>query len=139
MKLAFIDTSVLLRFLFKEKGAYPLLSKLDRIYASELLQVETLRGIDRLRIEHRWQAEEVALRRGLFTEICQTISFVPLQKMILQRASEPFATVVGTMDAIHIASALLVEREIGAPLFFLTHDKRQGVASKAAGLKTEIC
>jgi len=36
----------------------------------------------------------------------ETLAIYPLSERILQRASESFPTVVGTLDAIHLATAL---------------------------------
>ncbi|MBI4124318.1 MAG: PIN domain-containing protein [Deltaproteobacteria bacterium] len=135
MAIAFIDTSVLLRFLLKEPGAYPHLEKFKKIYASELLKVEALRAIDRLRIQNNWSKEEVALRIQLLTASSSAIHFIPIQVSILRRASEPFPTLVGTLDAIHIATALLTQIQSKEELLFITHDRNQGLAAQAAGLR----
>jgi hypothetical protein len=44
---------------------------------------------------------------------------------------------VGTLDAIHIASALLWVQENEAPLVFLTHDEQQARAAMACGLDVQ--
>lgn len=139
MSIAFIDTSVLLRFLLKEAGVYPDLAKLKKIYSSELLRVEVLRTIDRLRIQNSWSKEEVALRIQLFTAASAVIQFVPIQPVILRRAAEPFPTLIGTLDAIHLATSLLVQIQIKEGLTFITHDKNQGLAAQAVGLIVEGC
>lgn len=137
MKIAFLDTSVTLRRILAERGAYPFLDKFDRLFASELMRVEALRCLDRLRIQEKWPQEEIALRIRLLTAAGALISFVPIQPPILRRASEPFPAIVGTLDAIHIATALLVQEQLKKTLLFLTHDRKQGIAAQAAGLEAE--
>lgn len=137
MSLAFLDTSVVLRRILGEKGAFPGLEKFQKLYASELMRIETLRTIDRLRIQNAWPEKEVALRVRLLTATIAAINIVSIQAPILRRAAEPFPTIVGTLDAIHIATALLAQEQLKKPLFFLTHDVRQGISAQAAGLQAE--
>ncbi len=137
MKIAFLDTSVVLRHILGERGAWSGLDKFTRLYASELMRVEALRVIDRLRIQSRWPEKEVALRVRLLTATSAAINVIAIQPTILRRAAEPFPTIVGTLDAIHIATALLAEHQLKKPLLFLTHDVRQGTAAQAAGLQAE--
>ena len=59
---------------------------------------------------------------------------IRLTGTVLRRASQPMATVVKTLDAIHLASALLFEEQRQAGLLFATHDRRQGLAARALGL-----
>lgn len=135
--IAFTDTSVVLRLVFGERGAHEGVHKFSKIYASELLRVEALRALDRLRVQNSWPEAEVAQRVRILTAVCAFISFIPIQAPILRRASEPFPTIVGTLDAIHLASALLAEGQLKKPILFLTHDSRQGLAAIASGLRAE--
>lgn len=137
MKIAFLDSSILLRIILGEPNPYLHLEKIKNLYTSELLRIEVLRTIDRLRILNTWTPEEVAIRIRLFTALSAAIEFIPVQPPILRRATEPFPTIVGTLDAIHIATALLTQDQLKKPLLFLTHDSKQGVAAQAAGLNAE--
>ena len=134
-KIAFVDTSVILRRVLGEKGGYEGLDKFEKLYASEILRIEALRVIDRLRIQNNWPEKEVALRIGLLTAVCLPIQMITLQSQILRRAGEPFPTLVRTLDAIHIATALLAQYQIDKPIIFLTHDREQGIVASAAGLQ----
>ena len=62
---------------------------------------------------------------------------MPLNRAVLHRAADPFPTVLGTRDAIHLASALLWMEEKGEPLTFLTHDAQLAIAARACGLDVE--
>ena len=53
---------------------------------------------------------------------------------VFQRASEPFSTVVGTLDAIHLATALSI-REIENVDLLLTHDSQLATAAKSLGFE----
>lgn len=136
MRAAYLDTSVILRHVLGEPQPYPV-DRFAQIYASELARIEALRAIDRLRIQDRWSTEEVATRTRVLTAIMAAIAEVPLQSPILRRTAEPFPTIVRTLDALHIATALLVEIQTRKSLLFVTHDARQGLAAEAAGLAAD--
>ena len=53
---------------------------------------------------------------------------------MLRRASEPFPTPVGTLDAIHLATALQVRDSQGLQVVVATHDHQLTRAARAVGL-----
>ena len=50
---------------------------------------------------------------------------------VLRRASLPMPTVVKTLDAIRLTSALMLRERLGAPVTFATHDIQQATAAFA--------
>ncbi|MBI2345303.1 MAG: PIN domain-containing protein [Deltaproteobacteria bacterium] len=135
--IAYLDTSVVLRQVLDEPGAFVGLRTIEVAYANELVRVEALRSIDRLRILNAWPNAEVVARIRALIAILAPVREIPIQPPILRRAADPFPTIVGTLDAIHIATALLTQEEVGKPLLFLTHDRTQGIAAEAAGMTAE--
>ena len=68
------------------------------------------------------------------TDILGNLTLLRLTEPVLRRASGPFPTVVGTLDALHLATALALG-EVGIEdLVFATHDERQARAAAAVGL-----
>lgn len=130
--IAYVDSSVLLRIVLGQPDPLPEWSRLERAISSELLRVECLRTIDRLRIRAGLDDRTVADRRRAMLETIDAIDLVALDAGILGRAAEPFPTLVRTLDALHLASALAVREEI-PPLVFLTHDVTLGLAAAATG------
>jgi predicted nucleic acid-binding protein len=104
--------------------------------SSELLRVECLRTIDRARIDSGLTDEEVSRHRADLFGAIEAVSLVPLGPGVLDRAAEPFPTQLGTLDAIHLASALVVRDRYG-DLIFATHDRALGVAARAMGFQIE--
>lgn len=102
--------------------------------ASDLVRLECLRTIDRARIRLRLEDEEVAGRRAAVLEAIETFSLVPIGPRVLERAAEPFPTMLGSLDAIHLASALLV-REQFDDLSLATHDAELALAARAVGFR----
>ena len=62
------------------------------------------------------------------------ITLVPVDQSVLERAGEPFPTPLKTLDAIHLATALLLNDDLGGGIVLLTHDRQLGVAALACGL-----
>ena len=130
--IAYIDSSVVLRVLFGQSSALEEWAHLDRAMSSELIRVEGLRALDRLRIRGQLDEQAVGRRRASLLETLEAIELVPLDDWILDRAGDPFPTTLGTLDALHLASALAVRPEIPS-LHFATHDEELGLAARAMG------
>ena len=132
--IVYLDTSVVLRVLLGEPNSTDLWGKWDKAYSSSVWRVEALRTVDRLRLTHDITDTEVAdLVRDVQT-IDHTLEIYPLNDRILQRASETFPTVVGTLDAIHLASAIFI-REVQQIDFLMTHDSQLGTAARSLGFQ----
>jgi uncharacterized protein len=130
----YVDTSVLLRVVLSEPGRLRRWKAITRPIASDLVRLECLRTIDRARVQLGLDDEEVALRRGAVVEQIRTFALVALDPPVLERAAEPFPTAVGTLDALHLASALLVRAEL-PDLRFATHDRELALAARAMGFE----
>ena len=134
----YIDTSIVLSKLLNQPTALPSWGQWDSAYASVVVRVEYLRTIDRIRLQNLISDEErVALHRQ-FSTIWEAMHRIPLDDSILERAAQPFPTVLGTLDAIHLASAFAVlpPRENGA-VVFLTHDIQLGRAAESMGYQVD--
>ena len=64
----------------------------------------------------------------------ETFAIHPITNQVLQRASETFPTVVGTLEAMHLATALSI-REIESLDLLLTHDSQLATAAKSLGFE----
>jgi hypothetical protein len=128
-----LDTSVILRVLLKQGGALRSWRDWDAVSASEVLRVEARRVLDRLRLERALDDIGLAKAQEQLAEIEATISFVHLTRIVLERASGPMPTVVTTLDAIHLASALIYREQRDSALIFATHEIQQRSAAIAFG------
>ena len=90
--------------------------------------------MDRLRLTHEISDTEVADLVRDIQIIHETFAIHPITHQILQRASETFPTVVGTLDAIHLATALSI-REIESLDLLLTHDSQLSTAARSLGFE----
>ena len=129
----YLDSSVVLRVLLAEKHRLDVWGRWERAFASELLGLEVRRAIDRLRIlGHLDQRATAALLQHTAT-IEDAISIVSLTRTIIRRAALPMASPVRTLDAMHLATALVMRERSDRPLTFATHDVRQADAARTLG------
>jgi predicted nucleic acid-binding protein len=133
--IAYLDTSALLRHVLGEREALADLRSSEAMVSSELLVVESLRTIDRLRLQGAFSAEEAASRRAVVSHWLEAVDLVLLQRPILARASEPFPTPLGTLDALHLATALVWQDRMRQTLVMATHDRDLGLAARSFGLE----
>ena len=131
---AYVDASVILRLAFGQPNALAEWSKIQRGVASTLVATESLRSLDRLRLRAKLSDEEVATRRAAILSLVASLEVVELDAAVLDRASQPMPTELGTLDAIHLATALLWNTMTAGELTMATHDEALGIAAKAHGL-----
>ena len=131
---AYLDSSVVLRLALGEPGRLEGWAGYELRVASDLAEVECLRTLDRLRLRQDIGEGEVVERREALFTLLEACELVELSPRILQRASEPFPVSLGTLDALHLATALLWRQERGESLLMATHDEALGQAARAFGM-----
>ena len=133
--MVYLDTSAVLRVLLKQAGPLDLWGKWETAYSSEILVGEARRVIDRMRVQGEILDEDLARAHEDLARIEGTIGNIPVTRPVLRRASMPMPTSVRSLDAIHLASALLTQERRGDSLVFATHDIKQGTAARALGFQ----
>ena len=73
-------------------------------------------------------------REAIF-RLLEAMELVELTRPILARASQPLPVELGTLDAIHLATAMLWRETAGPDLVMTTHDAALGLAARASGLR----
>ena len=132
----YVDTSVTLRVLFREPHRLPVWGQWTEAYASRLWLTEALRTMDRVRVLAGMTDSQVALLRGDIELVHSDFHIIPLSDRILSRAGDAFPTAIGTLDAIHLATALHVREAVGLDAF-LTHDTQLATAAAASGFAVQ--
>ena len=133
--IVYVDTSALLRLVLSEPDSLEELRSCEGLVSSELLAVEALRTIDRLRLQGALSLDDAASRSGAVTEWLEAVDLVLLQRPVLARASEPFPTPLGTLDALHLATALVWRDRMHQALVIATHDRDLALAARSFGLE----
>lgn len=120
----YLDTSALARVMLGEPDAAVITAALDRFsdhFSSRLLAVELRR---------------VALREGLpavADALLGSVALIPLDDAILVHAETVTPATVGTLDALHLTTALRLANA-GAVSTLLTYDAALAAGARANGL-----
>lgn len=133
--IAYVDSSVLLRVVLGQSNALREWPLIEGGVCSVLVRVESLRTLDRLRLRTQLPDPEVARRRATILKVLDSLEQVEVDALVLDRASQPLPTELGTLDAIHFVSALLWREATRAELVFATHDAALALAAQAYGFK----
>ena len=133
--IAYVDSSVLLRIALGQPNALSDWNKIDRGVSSALITTESLRTLDRLRLRAGLADTEIAIRRAAILDLIASLELVEIDAVVLDRAAQPMPTELGTLDAIHLASAILWKEALGVDLTMTTHDIALGLAAKAHGFR----
>ncbi len=132
--IAYVDASVLLRVTLGQPDALPEWRQIDQGVASALVVTECLRTLDRLRLRAGLSDAEVAVRRATVLALIGSLDLVEIDSAVLDRAAQPMSTELGTLDAIHLATALLWKDLMHADLVMATHDPALALSAQAHGL-----
>jgi len=133
--IAYLDASVVLRLVLGERGRLAEWKDVERAVASALTEVECLRTLDRLARNGALSPEELAERRTAVYRLLEACEVVDVARPVLRRASESFPTPLGTLDAVHLATALLWRDTTRSPLILATHDKALRTAGVSVGFE----
>jgi predicted nucleic acid-binding protein len=133
--IAYVDTSALLRIVLREPGALDDLRSYDALISSEVIAVESARTLDGLRLQGSLTPEEAAARSRIVNEWLEAIDLVLHRSPVLSRASEPMPMPLGTLDALHLATALIWRDRMGPVATMATHDTALGLAARAFGFE----
>lgn len=131
--IAYVDASVLLRVALRQPDALPEWRHIGQGIASALVLTESLRTLDRFRLRANLSDEEVTTRRAIILRLVASLDLVELDEVVLERAAQPMPTELGTLDALHLATAVLWREMSGAELIMATHDTALGLAARAHG------
>ena len=132
--IRYVDSSVVLRAVLGQRGALSGSDQPGRSITSALTRVECLRTLDRLRLEENLSDDETARRREAVFRVLASLVLVDVTPPVLERAAQPLPTVLGTLDAIHLTTALLWREVEEEPVSLVTHDAALGRAGRACGL-----
>ena len=125
--MIYLDTSVALAQLLAEDRKPPAELWAESLVSSRLLEYEVWTRIHARRLaEGHGEAVRTLLAR---------VAFVELDRRVLARALEPFPAPVGTLDAVHLASAEFV-REHGQEVVLASYDRQMLRAARLLGLAT---
>lgn len=133
----YLDTSALLRLVLREPGGLDDLRSAERLVSSELIALESHRTLDRLRLQGAITTDEAVTRSRVVNDWLEAVDLVLIRAPVLSLAGEPLAVPLGTLEAIHLATARSWRDRFGEPLLVATHDAALGLAARAYGFDVQ--
>jgi predicted nucleic acid-binding protein len=133
--IAYLDSLVVLRVVLGQRGSLREWKAVETGVASALLEVECVRTLDRLRLLEGIAEGEIARRREVVYRIVEALTVIEPTRPVLARAAQPLPVALGTLDAIHLATALLWRERSDTELVMATHDAALGLAARAVGFR----
>lgn len=133
--IAYLDASVVLRLVLGEPGRLAEWARVESAVASALTEVECLRTLDHLARAGAISDEVLAERRTAVYRLMEGVEVVDISRAILRRASDPFPAPLGTLDAIHLSTAMSWRDAKGQVLIMATHDKALATATRSIGME----
>lgn len=130
----YIDTSWLLRVLLQQ-GEVKRLPRNAEVYSSALLHVEACRTLDRQTKRGLITEVQMAKLRGQLDQYLEFFNLIEIDRDIIKRAAEPFALPLGTLDAVHLATAIKIREVESTALYFASFDDELRLAAMAHGFK----
>jgi predicted nucleic acid-binding protein len=92
--------------------------------------------LDRVRLIGSAREHDLEAKRREIHEILLRLDIMPLDAQIMEMAARPMESVLGTLDAIHLATAAVYRAKQPndePPIVFTTQDQALGIAAKIAG------
>lgn len=137
--IAYIDSSVMMRILLGQPSALGEFRHVERPVASKLLRIEGLRTLDRLRVRGLLSELEFVKASEEFRDSIDAVEWIEITDAILDRAGGNYAIALGTLDAIHLSSAVLWREHTKTAIYFLTHNELLGRAARSLGFQVMGC
>lgn len=133
--IAYLDSSALLSSVLGDHPTPLELTAFDQMLSSDLIVLETARTRDRLRLEGRVDpeadAEHAATLRGHFARM----TLAPIEPATLESAARPLHVVLGSLDSIHLATAMAFRTKGVQDLVLATHDVQLARAARQEGFE----
>ena len=141
MSLAYFDTSALVKNYVQEAGSVRVRELLGayEFLSSAIAPIELHSAV-----RHRHRQGEITRPNynSILSRVKQDRSFWQLVEavpLVLAKAEElVIAYNVRSLDAVHLASAMIIQDSIGTPLPFITADTRQLAAARDCKLETIV-
>ena len=133
--IAYADSSAILRTILSQPGAFGSWTKCTLVATSALAWIECSRAIERLRLVSSIDDKQRAKISSKAREFFDQLTVFDVNDSILEGAAGSFPTVVGTLDAIHLYTAILWKSSSNLDVVMVSHDEQLNTAALASGLR----
>lgn len=133
--ITYLDASVILRRALSQPGPDLDWDRIVETISSSITEVECFRALDHVRLHGTVDEVRHGRSRELIYAAFESCDVLEIGPAVLSRAAMPLPTSLKTLDAIHLATALVYRDLTGTPLVMATHDRALARASRAMGLE----
>jgi hypothetical protein len=133
--IAYVDSSILLRIVLELDDPLPEWNDIERGVTSAISEVECLRVLDRLRLEAELTDESVSEARADMLLVLDSFETVQVTEAIVARAAQPMPIILGPLNAIHLATALLWREVLREEPVVATHHRELALGARAFGFQ----
>jgi predicted nucleic acid-binding protein len=130
----YVDSSVLLRYLLTDDREFERTREFEHPGSSELLGIECHRVLQRYRLEGAIGDQQLQEAASYLTDICAGLTIFELSPQVKRRATQAFPTTIGTLDALHLSTAILWAELDPEPLVLLSADGQLRTCAQAVGI-----
>ena len=132
--IGYVDSSVVLRIALKQPKALKEFQEISLAVSSRLLRAECLRTLDRLFVLEKISNSVQTASTRFVLKVLDYIEQVPIDEVI-DGVGNPLGLNLGTLDAIHLFTALKWKEARKKEIIFLTHDFLLASAAQRFGLE----
>jgi predicted nucleic acid-binding protein len=136
---AFVDTSVVLRYVLEGDISLHQAFAATVTACSELLWIEAMRVAHRLRLNGVLSDQGLAEAVSRITACYASFRVYLIDDEIKKAAAGPYPTVIGTLEALHLACARRAAvRSPEETMLVFSYDKQMNVCAQAFGFSTPL-
>jgi len=137
--VAYLDSSVLLRYILLGEAAIQHALAWGRAVSSELIEIECRHVIQRCRMQGELDDAGLVTAMDRLAQVLRGLSLIKLSDPVKKRSMGAFPVSVKTLDALHLSSALLLaEREPENTVLVFSHDLGLNRCARALGFRTPL-
>jgi len=137
--VSYLDSSVALPHILLGEAAIVHALSAERVVSSELLEIECRRVIHRCRMRGDLDDVGVVQAGDRLDALLRGISLIGLSPEIKKRAMGAFPVGVKTLDALHLASALVVSEKLtDEKVAIFSHDAALNRCARALGFPAPL-
>jgi hypothetical protein len=137
--VAYLDSSVVLRYILSGENDIAQALACNRVVSSELLEIECRRVIQRCRMQGELDDAGTAEASARLDAVLAGMSLIALSREVKRRAMGAFPVIVKALDALHLASALVVAEKLeGEVLLLFSHGEAMNRCARVLGFAAPL-
>jgi predicted nucleic acid-binding protein len=134
--VAYLDSSVLLRYILLGDTGLQQVFENDMVVSSELLEIECRRVLHRYRLQGNLDDDSFVEALKRLDKVLEGVSIILLSKKVKKRSAETFPVVIKTLDALHLASAIIYQAVRPAEILqIFSYDTGMNRCARAIGFQ----